>query len=120
MILGWALLEHGEHLEALERLQPTVTEIEGFGFPQWQALTAVFAAEALRREGRLAEAESWSNAVLAWRSGQSTGTRWDSLSAPRATSCAIKGCVDEANAKLAEAVSTFDRIGASFEAQQSR
>ncbi len=58
MILGWALLEDGKHLEALERLQPTVTEIEGFGFPQWQALTAVFAAEALRREGRLAEAES--------------------------------------------------------------
>ena len=90
MILGWALLEDGKHLEALERLQPTVTEIESFGFPQWQALTAVFAAEALRREGRLAEAESMVERGLGVAAGAEYWYAGDSLSAPPATSCVIR------------------------------
>lgn len=59
MILGYALASHGDHRDAFERLQPTAEELEGFGFPQWQALAAVLAADALRRDGRLAEAGPW-------------------------------------------------------------
>ena len=120
MILGWALLEHGEHLEALERLQPTVTEIEGFGFPQWQALTAVFAAEALRREGRLDEAESLVERGLRVAIG---AEYWYAVGFAWRTAGHIqrdKGCPDEATAKLAEAAKTFERIGASFEAGRTR
>ena len=116
MILGWALLEHGKHLEALERLQPTVTEIEGFGFPQWQALTAVFAAEALRREGRLDEAESMVERGLRVAVG---AEYWYAVGFARRTAGHIlrdKGCPAEATAKLAEAAKTFNSIGATFEA----
>lgn len=116
MILGWALLEDGKHLEALERLQPTVTEIEGFGFPQWQGLTAVFAAEALRREGRLAEAESMVERGLRVTTA---AEYWYAVGFAQRTAGHIlrdKGCLPEATAKLAEAAKTFDRIGATFEA----
>lgn len=116
MILGWALLEHGKHLEALERLQPTVTEIEGFGFPQWQALTAVFAAEALRREGRLDEAESMVERGLRVAIG---AEYWYAVGFARRTAGHIlrdKGRPAEATAKLAEAAKTFNSIGATFEA----
>ena len=120
MILGWALLEDGKHREALERLQPTVTEIEGFGFPQWQALTAVFAAEALRREGRLAEAESMVDRGL----GVAVGAEyWYAVGFAQRTAGHIlrdQGSLPEASAKLAEAAKTFDRIGATFEAARTR
>ena len=120
MILGWALLEHGQHLEALEQLQPTVTEIEGFGFPQWQALTAVFAAEALRREGRLDEAESMVERGLRVAIG---AEYWYAVGFARRTAGYIqrdKGRPDEATAKLAEAAKTFNSIGATFEAGRTR
>ena len=116
MILGWALLEDGKHLEALERLQPTVTEIEGFGFPQWQALTAVFTAEALRREGRLAEAESMVERGLGVAAG---AEYWYAVGFAQRTAGHIlrdQGLPQEASLKLAEAAKTFDRIGATFEA----
>jgi DNA-binding winged helix-turn-helix (wHTH) protein/tetratricopeptide (TPR) repeat protein len=120
MILGWALLEDGKHLEALERLQPTVTEIEGFGFPQWQALTAVFAAEALRREGRLAEAESMVERGLGVAAG---AEYWYAVGFAQRTAGHIlrdQGSLPEASAKLAEAAKTFERIGATFEAARTR
>ena len=120
MILGYALVEHGEHRDALERLQPIVAELEGFGFPQWQALAAVFAAEALRRDGRLAEAEALVERGLRVATG---AEYWYAVGFAQRTAGLIlrdQGCVDDANAKRADAVSTFERIGAAFEAQRSR
>ena len=114
------MLEHGEHREALERLQPTVTEIEGFGFPQWQALAAVFAAEALRREGRLAEAESMVERGLRVAVG---AEYWYAVGFAQRTAGHIlrdKGLPQEASLKLEEAAKTFDRIGATFEAARTR
>ncbi len=120
MILGYAHLEHGEHLDALERLQPVVAELKGFGFPQWQALAAVFAAEALRREGRVAEAESLVERGLRVATA---AEYWYAVGLAQRTAGRIlrdKGCVDEAKAKFAEAARTFDRIGAAFEAARTR
>ena len=119
MILGYALLEHGEHREALERLRPTVAELEGFGFPQWQALAAVFAAEALRREGRLDEAESMVERGLRVATG---AEYWYAVGFAQRTAGHIlrdKGS-GRGNARLAEAAKTFNSIGATFEAQRSR
>jgi serine/threonine protein kinase/class 3 adenylate cyclase/tetratricopeptide (TPR) repeat protein len=116
MILGYAQLEHGEHLQALERLQPLVAELEGFGFPQWQGLAAVFAAEALRREGRLDEAEPLVERGLRVATA---AEYWYAVGFAQRTAGRIardQGLAEEAAAKFAEAVSTFDRIGAAFEA----
>jgi tetratricopeptide (TPR) repeat protein len=59
MILGYALLESGRHLEAAERLEGTVKEIESFAFPQWHGLTAILIGEASRRSGSLDDASQW-------------------------------------------------------------
>ena len=120
MVLGYALVEHGEHRDAFERLQPTVLELEGFGFPQWQSLAAVFAAEALRRDGRLAEAETLVERGLRVAT---SAEYWYAVGFAQRTAGLIlrdQGRVDEANVKRADAVSTFERIGAAFEAQRSR
>ena len=119
MILGYALLEHGEHLDALQRLQPTVAELEGFGFPQWQALAGAFAAEALRREGRVAEAEAWVERAL---QVATAAEYWYAAGFAQRTAGRVlrdKGCVDEAKAKFADAKDTFERIGAAFEAART-
>ena len=56
LFLAFALLEHGDHDQALQRLGPTMTELKGFAFPQWHALATVLMGEACRRGGRLEEA----------------------------------------------------------------
>ncbi len=120
MFLGCAMVEHGEHRDAYERLLQTMAELEGFGFPQWQSLAAVFAAEALRRDGRLAEAEALVERGLRVATG---AEYWYAVGFAQRTGGLIlrdQGRIDAANAKRAEAVSTFERIGAAFEAQRSR
>jgi hypothetical protein len=56
LILAFALLEHGDHEKALERLQPTLVELEEFAFSQWHGLASVLIGEGLRLDGRLQEA----------------------------------------------------------------
>jgi tetratricopeptide (TPR) repeat protein len=56
MMLGYALLEAGEHEEAERRLRETIVELTAFGFPQWHGLTAILIGEARRRAGDRAEA----------------------------------------------------------------
>lgn len=56
LILAFALLENGEHEEALERLHPTLVELGAFPFPQWEALASVLIGEGLRLDRRLDEA----------------------------------------------------------------
>ena len=59
MVLGFALLESGRHVEAAPRLQAAVKEMESFAFPQWHGLTAILIGEANRRNGSLDEAAQW-------------------------------------------------------------
>jgi hypothetical protein len=56
LILAFALLKHGEHEEALERLAPTLVELGAFPFPQWEALAYMLIGEGLRLDGRLDDA----------------------------------------------------------------
>ena len=56
LMLAFALLKHGDHREALERLHPTLVELGAFPFPQWEALASVLIGEALRLDGRLDDA----------------------------------------------------------------
>jgi serine/threonine protein kinase/class 3 adenylate cyclase/tetratricopeptide (TPR) repeat protein len=56
MILGFALLETGQHAEAIARLDPIVKELESFAFPQWHGLATILIGEAQRRAGCLDEA----------------------------------------------------------------
>ena len=89
-----------------------MAELEGFGFPQWQALAAVFAAEALRRDGRLAEAEALVERGFRVASG---AEYWYAVGFAQRTAGLIlsdQGRAAEASAKRAEALSTFERIGA--------
>ena len=59
MVLGFALLESGRHVEAAPRLHAAVKEMESFAFPQWHGLTAILIGEASRRKGSLDEAAQW-------------------------------------------------------------
>ena len=59
MVLGYALLESGRHVEAAPPLQAAVKELESFAFPQWHGLTAILIGEASRRSGSLDDASQW-------------------------------------------------------------
>ena len=116
MLFGYALLEHGDHVEALQRLQPIIAEFEAFAFPQWHALTVAFAAEALRHQGRLDEAASLVERAL---QVASAAEYWYAVGFAQRTAGRIArdhGHAAEAAARLTDAAATFDRIGAAFEA----
>jgi DNA-binding winged helix-turn-helix (wHTH) protein/tetratricopeptide (TPR) repeat protein len=120
MILGYALLESGAHLEARALLEPLVGEIGGFGFPQWQALSAAFTGESYRREGRLEEASSF----VAHGLDIATRARyWYAVGVAHRIAGRIardRGGAAEAVTAWAHAVSTFERIGAEYEAARTR
>jgi DNA-binding winged helix-turn-helix (wHTH) protein/tetratricopeptide (TPR) repeat protein len=59
LFLSFALLEVGEYQEAGQRLEDTVKELEGFGFPQWHSLAAILMGEARRRSRDFDEAARW-------------------------------------------------------------
>lgn len=59
MLLGYALLESGRHLEATPPLEAAVKELESFAFPQWHGLAAILIGEASRRNGALDDASQW-------------------------------------------------------------
>lgn len=59
MVLGYALLESGRHVEATPPLHAAVKELESFAFPQWHGLTAILIGEASRRNGSLDDASQW-------------------------------------------------------------
>ncbi|HEY7498607.1 MAG TPA: AAA family ATPase [Vicinamibacterales bacterium] len=120
LFLSFALLEAGEHVEARERLQATLAELEGFGFPQWQSLAAVLLGESERRHGRLDEASSWIArgieiaAAANYRYAVAVGERIASRVERD------RGHDDRAGAALQRAVAVFDSIGAVFEADRTR
>jgi DNA-binding winged helix-turn-helix (wHTH) protein/tetratricopeptide (TPR) repeat protein len=120
MLLGQALLENGQVADALVRLNPVVTELEGFAFPQWQGLAGILIGEAARRECRLEEADTRT------RRGIEAATRaryWYAVGIGERVAGRIardRGRAAEGLAALDRAASTFDGIGAAFEAGRTR
>jgi len=120
LFLAFALLEHGDHDQALQRLGPTMTELEGFAFPQWHALAAVLTGEAYRRGRRLEEA------ATATRTGIEIATSaqyWYAVGTGERVAAQIARDardLQEAADAFDRALCTFNRIGARFEAARTR
>ena len=120
LFLAFALLEHGDHEQALQRLGPTMTELEGFAFPQWHSLAAVLMGEAYRRGRRLEEA------ATATRTGIEIATSaqyWYAVGTGERVAARIArdACnLQEAADAFERALCTFNRIGARFEAARTR
>jgi tetratricopeptide (TPR) repeat protein len=120
MILALALLEHGDHEEALERLRPTLVEFEEFGFPQWHGLASVLIGEGLRLDGRLEEARRGT------QHGIEIATRvryWYAVALGERIAARIArdaGDADVAVAAFDRARGLFERIGARFEEARTR
>jgi len=118
--LGFALLEHGEHPEALERLQAALVEVEVFCFPQWQSLAAVLIGECLRLQGQLEKAGG------KVREGLEIATRvgyWYTVGFGERIAARIardSGCASEASAAFDRAIDIFERIGSTSEAERTR
>jgi tetratricopeptide (TPR) repeat protein len=120
LFLGFALLDHGEHAEALERLQAALVELEAFEFRQWQSLAVVLIGECLRLEG---QPEKAGGKV---REGLEIATRvgyWYAVGVGERVAARIardSGHAGEAAAAFDRAIDTFERIGATFEAARTR
>ena len=120
LFLGFSLVKHGDHAQAVDELQVSIRELEGFGFPQWHALAAVMLGEAQRGLGRLEEAAE------ATRSGTDIATRaqyWYAVGLGEQVTARIardRGRVEDATSALESALLTFTRIGAVFEADCAR
>lgn len=120
MILGYALVEHAEPAAAREVLMPVIAELEGFGIPQFQALTLALLAEA----ARLSAAHGEAFALL--ERGVQVAERaqyWYAAGVSRR----IRSRVHRATGNDAEALreaecalATFERIGAEFESARTR
>jgi tetratricopeptide (TPR) repeat protein len=120
LFLAFVLLEHGDHEEALERLQPTLVELEEFAFPQWHGLASVLIGEGLRLDGRLKEARR------ATQQGIEIATRvryWYTVALGERIAARIArdgGDADVARAAFDRARGLFERIGARFEEARTR
>ena len=120
MVLGYALIESGEHDQARMLLEPIVAELEGFGFPQWHGFAATLLAEACRRERELERPSAFIERALevTTRSQYQYGIGFAQRVAARIAR--DHGAMDDAGAGLERAASTFERIGAAFEAARTR
>ena len=120
LILSFALLEHGDYEEALERLPPTRVEFEEFAFPQWHGLASVLIGEGLRLDRRLDEA------CRATQHGIEIATRaryWYAVAVGERIAARIArdaGDADMAVAAFDRARGLFERIGARFEEARTR
>jgi tetratricopeptide (TPR) repeat protein len=120
MLLGYAILEHGDAPRARTLLEPVVQQLEGFGFPQWHSFATTLTAEALRMEGRLEEAAGGAERGLGV--GRQAEYWYAVAFAHRVRGRIARdaGRLGEAAAALTEALDTFERIGAAFEAGRTR
>jgi DNA-binding winged helix-turn-helix (wHTH) protein/class 3 adenylate cyclase/tetratricopeptide (TPR) repeat protein len=120
MLLGYAILEHGDAPRARALLEPVVQELEGFGFPQWHSFAMTLTAEARRIEGRLEEAAAGAER------GLKVGLQaeyWYAVGFAHRVMGRIAcdaGRLAEAAADLSSALDMFERIGAVFEAGRTR
>ena len=119
-VLGYALVEKGDYQDAVSLLEPVVAELEGFGFPQWQALALTLVGEVRREEGRLDEA-----AILVDRGLQVTtrAESWYGVGFGHRVAGRVardRGATTEARAAFEKAADTLERIHATFEARRTR
>jgi class 3 adenylate cyclase/tetratricopeptide (TPR) repeat protein len=119
MILGFALLEAGDCRLACEVLEPIVTELESFGFPQWQGFATAVLADAYRQQGHFAAARELADRALAMtsRAGYAYGIGFAQRVGARIARDG--GFSDEAADGWTQARATFERIGAVFEASRT-
>jgi DNA-binding winged helix-turn-helix (wHTH) protein/tetratricopeptide (TPR) repeat protein len=120
LFLGYALLERGEHRDALMVLGPVVVELAEFAIPQWLALAATLTGESLRVLGRTAEAEKAvaRGLQIATKAGYTYAVGFSNVIAGRLA--LDRGALAEATAAFERALETFERGGAVFEAARSR
>jgi DNA-binding winged helix-turn-helix (wHTH) protein/tetratricopeptide (TPR) repeat protein len=119
MMLGFALIGQGDHARARTILEPVVAELEGFAFPQWHGFAAALTAETYRLDARLDVAGALVQRAL----DVMTRTQyWYGVAFAQRVAARIafdRGVWDQATATFDDAVRTFERIGARFEAQQT-
>lgn len=120
MILGFSLLEAGDHAGARTLLDPIVAEFETFGFPQWHGWALILVGETHRIDGAVDVA-----ATLVKR-GLEVATEaryWYAVGFGERIAARIardRGRHDESAAAFGRALQTFERIGARFEASRTR
>jgi len=120
MLVGYALLEQGEHRPARAILEPVAAELESFGFPQWHAWASALTAETHRLDGALDLAATFVGRAL------EVATRaeyWYAVGFAERIAARIardRGDDAEARRALERAVQTFEGIGAAFEAARTR
>ncbi len=120
LMLGYALMEQGAHVEARTLLEQVVAELEGFGFPQWHALALTYRAEVCRAQGRLDDAVAFVERGLQVAMG---AEYWYAVGcAHRVVGRIMRdwGRADEARRTFELAVTTFERSGAVFEGARTR
>ena len=120
MILGFSLLEQGEHTQAKTILEPTTLELEQFGILQWVGFAAALTAETYRLSREFDRADTFVERALdattraQYRYGAGLAQRI------RARIARDRGLIEQAVAAFNEAACTFERIGATFEAERTR
>ena len=120
MMLGFALIGQGDHAQARTILEPVVAELEGFAFPQWHGFAAALTAETYRLDARLDVAGTLVERAL---DVMTRAQYWYGVAFAQRVAARIaldRGAWDEATATFDDAARTFERIGARFEAQQTR
>ena len=120
MMLGFALIGQGDHAQARTILEPVVAELEGFAFPQWHGFAAALTAETYRLDARLDVAGTLVERAL---DVMTRAQYWYGVAFAQRVAARIaldRGARDEATATFDDAARTFERIGARFEAQQTR
>jgi len=120
LFLACALVERGDHRDALALLEPVVAEFEEFAIPQWHAFAATLAGESLRGLGRIDEAEQavQRGLQIATRAGYTIAAGFGNVVEGRLALEREKP--DDARAAFRRALETFERSGAAFEATRTR
>ena len=120
MVLGYALLEAGDHSGARERLEPIVAELESFGFLQWHAWASILTGETYRLDGALDIAEAF---VTRGLEVATHAPYWYAAGFAERIAGRIardRGDPEESASAFNRALQTFARIGARFEEARTR
>lgn len=120
MVLGYALLEAGDHRAARERLEPLVAKFESFGFPQWQAWASTLTGETYRLDGALDTAEAFVERGLDIAADAHYGYAAGFGARIAARIARDRRQLAESAAAFDRALQTFERIGARFEEARTR
>ena len=97
-----------------------VAELEGFALPQWHGFAAALTAETYRLDARLDVAGTLVERALDVMTRAQYGYGVAFAQRVAARIALDRGAWDEATATFDDAARTFERIGARFEAQQTR